>query len=83
MDDPETRVPLMNTMTAGVTAVRSTPEVADARDAARAFLGGLRQPAERPEAAATVVLVVSEPVTDALCHGGRWSWSAAAPAGGS
>ena len=70
MDDPETTLPLMNTMTAGVTVVRSTPEVADARDAARAFLGGLPQPAAGPEAAATVVLVVSELVTNALRHGG-------------
>ncbi|MDH6222235.1 ATP-binding protein [Streptomyces pseudovenezuelae] len=60
----------MNTMTASVTAVRSTPEVADARGATRAFLGGLRQPAGGPEAAATVVLVVSELVTNALRHGG-------------
>ena len=60
----------MNTVTASVTAVRSTPEVADARDATRAFLGGLRQPVGGPEVAATVVLVVSELVTNALRHGG-------------
>lgn len=47
-----------------------TPEVADACEAARAFLGGLRQPTAGPEAAVTVPLVVSELVTNAPRHGG-------------
>ena len=70
MDDPETRVTLMNTMTASATAVRSTTAVADARDAARAFLEGLRQSAVAPETADTVALVVFELVTNALRDGG-------------
>lgn len=70
MDDPQTRVTLMNMMTVNATTARSTGAVADARDAARAFLEGLRQPAVAPDAADTVVLVVSELVTNALRHGG-------------
>lgn len=66
MDDPRTRVTLMNMMTVNATSARSTGAVADARDAARAFLEGLRQPAVAPDAADTVVLVVSELVTNAL-----------------
>ncbi|WP_030980870.1 ATP-binding protein [Streptomyces sp. NRRL S-1824] len=60
----------MNMMTVNATTARSTGAVADARDAARAFLEGLRQPAVAPDAADTVVLVVSELVTNALRHGG-------------
>jgi hypothetical protein len=70
MDDPETGVTLMNTMTVNATTVRSTAAVADARATARAFLEDLRQPTIAPEAADTVVLVVSELVTIALRHGG-------------
>lgn len=70
MDDPRTRVALMNMMTVNATTVRCTGAVADARDAARAFLEGLRQPTVAPDAADTVVLVVSELVTNALRHGG-------------
>lgn len=43
MDDPETRVTLMNMMAVNATTVRSTTAVADARDTARAFLECLRQ----------------------------------------
>ncbi|WP_405784222.1 ATP-binding protein [Streptomyces sp. NBC_01378] len=60
----------MNTMAVNAATVRSTTAVADARDAARAFLEGLRQPAVAPETADTVVLVVSELITNALRHGG-------------
>ncbi|MFB0615774.1 ATP-binding protein [Streptomyces sp. AGS-58] len=60
----------MNTMTVDATTVRCPTAIADARDTARAFLQGLRQPAVAPDAADTVVLVVSELVTNALRHGG-------------
>ncbi|MEU3061836.1 ATP-binding protein [Streptomyces subrutilus] len=50
--------------------VCSTTAVAGARDTARTFLEGLRQPAVDPDTADTVVLVVSELVTNALRHGG-------------
>jgi anti-sigma regulatory factor (Ser/Thr protein kinase) len=70
MDDSETRVTLVITVTAGAAAVRPTTAIADARATARAFLEGLRQPAVAPDAADTVVLVVSELVTNALRHGG-------------
>ncbi|PWI08001.1 ATP-binding protein [Streptomyces sp. NWU339] len=60
----------MITVIAGAAAVRSATAVADARDTARAFLEGLRQPAVAPDAADTVVLVVSELVPHALRHGG-------------
>ncbi|MFJ2596522.1 ATP-binding protein [Streptomyces erythrochromogenes] len=60
----------MNTMAESVTTVLSTPAVADARDAARAFLDRLRQPAMATEAADTVVLVVSELATNAVRHRG-------------
>ncbi|MEU9313797.1 ATP-binding protein [Streptomyces sp. NPDC048256] len=60
----------MITTIAGAAAVRSTTAVADARDATRAFLEDLQQPAVAPDAADTVVLVVSELVTNALRHGG-------------
>jgi signal transduction histidine kinase len=60
----------MITVTAGAAAVRSTTAIADARDTAQAFLEGLQQPAVAPDAADTVVLVVSEFVTNALRHGG-------------
>jgi anti-sigma regulatory factor (Ser/Thr protein kinase) len=70
MDDSETRVTLMITMIASAAAVCSTTAIADARSTARAFLEGLQQPAVAPDAAGTVVLVVSELVTNALRHGG-------------
>lgn len=60
----------MNTMAESVTTVLSTAAVADARDAARAFLDRLRHPAMAAEAADTVVLVVSELATNAVRHGG-------------
>jgi anti-sigma regulatory factor (Ser/Thr protein kinase) len=60
----------MDTTTVNATTVRSTAAVADARATARVFLEDLRHPAVAPEAADTVVLVVSELVTNALRHGG-------------
>lgn len=60
----------MTTTSAERTAPRSLSAVAEARQAARAFLGALGQPAIGREQADTVVLVVSELVTNALRHGG-------------
>ncbi|AYV32048.1 ATP-binding protein [Streptomyces sp. CJ_13] len=60
----------MTTMSAERTALRSLSAVAQARQAARAFLEALGQPAISPDQADTVVLVVSELVTNALRHGG-------------
>ncbi|CAM5247074.1 ATP-binding protein [Streptomyces avidinii] len=60
----------MNTMAESVATVLSTADVAEARDAVRAVLDGLHQPAMAAEAADTVVLVVSELVTNAVRHGG-------------
>ncbi|MEY2233837.1 MULTISPECIES: ATP-binding protein [Streptomyces] len=60
----------MTTMSAERTALRSPSAVAGARQAARAFLEALGQPAIGREQADTVVLVVSELVTNALRHGG-------------
>ncbi|WP_327407113.1 ATP-binding protein [Streptomyces sp. NBC_01288] len=59
----------MSTMSVDVATVGSATSVAGARDSARAFLGGLDRPIAA-EAADTVVLVVSELVTNALRHGG-------------
>lgn len=70
MDYSETRVTLMITVPAGAAAVRSTTAIADARNRARAFLEGLQELAVAPDAADTVVLVVSELVTNALHRGG-------------
>lgn len=61
---------LVDTMSVNAAADRSATSVADARDATRAFLETLGQPGLAPEAADTVVLVVSELVTNALRHGG-------------
>ncbi|MFH8691180.1 ATP-binding protein [Streptomyces anulatus] len=47
-----------------------TPTVADAREKDRIFLETLREPALVPDTADTVILVVSELVTNALRHGG-------------
>ncbi|MFB0631290.1 ATP-binding protein [Streptomyces sp. AB3(2024)] len=60
----------MNTMAESVATVLSTADVAEARDAVRAVLDGLHQPVMAAEAADTVVLVVSELVTNAVRHGG-------------
>ncbi|MEV7425904.1 MULTISPECIES: ATP-binding protein [unclassified Streptomyces] len=61
----------MDTMCADATTARSaTSTVADPRETTRRFLEVLRQPAVAPEAADTVILVVSELVTNALRHGG-------------
>lgn len=60
----------MITMIAIAAAVRSPKAIADARATARAFLEGLQQPNVAPDAVDTVVLVVSELVTNALRHGG-------------
>ncbi|MFG2387192.1 ATP-binding protein [Streptomyces avermitilis] len=59
----------MHTMSVNVPTARSTTSIADARDSARDFLDGLVRPIAA-EAADTVVLVVSELVTNALRHGG-------------
>lgn len=69
-DEPETRVNPMDTMCVDATTIRSATAVADTRETTRAFLEALRQPAVGSEAADTVVLVVSELVTNALRHGG-------------
>ncbi|MFD3653492.1 ATP-binding protein [Streptomyces sp. NPDC058620] len=60
----------MDTMSVNVAPVRSAASIARARESARAFLERLAQPAIAAEAAETVVLVVSELVTNALRHGG-------------
>lgn len=60
----------MDTMCVDTTTVRSATAVADARQTARVFLEALRQSAIDPETADSVVLVVSELVTNALRHGG-------------
>ena len=60
----------MDTMSVDVATVRSAASVAGARENTRAFLAGLVQPAIAAETAETVVLVVSELVTNALRHGG-------------
>ena len=60
----------MDTMGVNVATVRSATSVAGAREGARDFLEGLGRPSIAAEAADTVVLVVSELVTDALRHGG-------------
>ncbi|MFJ2090336.1 ATP-binding protein [Streptomyces sp. NPDC087901] len=60
----------MDTMSVSVAAARSTASVAGARQSARDFLEGLLPPASAAETADTVVLVVSELVTNALRHGG-------------
>ncbi|MFJ6854494.1 ATP-binding protein [Streptomyces sp. NPDC091271] len=60
----------MDTMCGEAPTVRSATAVADAREATRVFLEALGQPAVDPEAADTIVLVVSELVTNALRHGG-------------
>ncbi|MGA4845742.1 ATP-binding protein [Streptomyces sp. G5(2025)] len=60
----------MDTMSVTVVPVRSAASVADARERTRDFLTGLPQPAIAAEAADTVVLAVSELVTNALRHGG-------------
>ncbi|MER5731803.1 ATP-binding protein [Streptomyces sp. NPDC002138] len=61
----------MTTMSADSTPLlRSATAVCEARRTARAFLEALWQPAIDPEHSDTVVLVVSELVTNALRHGG-------------
>ncbi|UUU39218.1 ATP-binding protein [Streptomyces sp. NBC_00162] len=60
----------MTTMSAECTALASLSAVGEARQAARTFLETLGQPAIEPEHADTVILVVSELVTNALRHGG-------------
>ncbi|MEU7005664.1 ATP-binding protein [Streptomyces sp. NPDC046332] len=59
----------MDTMSVDVATDRPAGSVAVACDSARSFLEGL-VPALASEAAETVVLVVSELVTNALRHGG-------------
>lgn len=59
----------MDTMTIDVAPARTTAPVADARAETQAFLDLLAHPIAA-EAADTVILVVSELVTNALRHGG-------------
>ncbi|MET9933348.1 MULTISPECIES: ATP-binding protein [unclassified Streptomyces] len=59
----------MDTMSVDITTGRPAGSIASARSSARHFLKGLI-PSLVPEAAETVVLVVSELVTNALRHGG-------------
>ncbi|MFD3413887.1 ATP-binding protein [Streptomyces cyaneofuscatus] len=59
----------MDTTSVNVSTLRSATSVAGARESTRGFLDGL-VPAIAAEAADTVVLVVSELVTNALRHGG-------------
>ncbi|WP_435971726.1 ATP-binding protein [Streptomyces sp. Qhu_M48] len=59
----------MDTMSVDVATDHPAGSVALARDSARNFLEKL-VPAPAPEAADTVILVVSELVTNALRHGG-------------
>lgn len=59
----------MDTMSVDVAAGRSAASPADARERARLFLDSLTRPLS-PEAAQSVVPVVSELVTNALRHGG-------------
>ncbi|MFK0179832.1 ATP-binding protein [Streptomyces xanthochromogenes] len=59
----------MDTMSLSATTVRSSAPVADARDSTWDFLEGLALPLAA-DAADTVVLVVSELVTNSLRHGG-------------
>ncbi|MFE3253547.1 ATP-binding protein [Streptomyces sp. NPDC059209] len=59
----------MDTVSVNVATVRSPTSIAGARESTRAFLEGLADPVAA-EAADTVVLVVSELVTNALRHGG-------------
>ncbi|MCW7991717.1 ATP-binding protein, partial [Streptomyces platensis subsp. clarensis] len=58
----------METMSVGIAIDHPAGSIARARDRARSFLDGL-MPALASEAADTVVLVVSELVTNALRHG--------------
>lgn len=59
----------MDTMSVNVATVRSATSAAGTRESARAFLDRLVHPIAT-EAADTVVLVVSELVTNTLRHGG-------------
>lgn len=59
----------MDTMSVDVTTVRSTASIAGTRDSTRNFLDRLVRPLAA-ETADTVVLVVSELVTNALRHAG-------------
>ncbi|MFE2185778.1 ATP-binding protein [Streptomyces sp. NPDC059455] len=61
----------MDTMSVNVATDLSMACIADTRRSAREFLAGLVQPAAgAAETADTVILVVSELVTNALRHGG-------------
>ncbi|MFD4880746.1 ATP-binding protein [Streptomyces sp. NPDC058420] len=59
----------MNTLSVNVASARSVTTVAHARESTQGFLEGLQHPLAA-EGADTVVLVVSELVTNALRHGG-------------
>ncbi|WLQ41119.1 ATP-binding protein [Streptomyces laculatispora] len=59
----------MDTVSANIATARSMASIADARERTRDFLQALVHPLA-VEAADTVVLVISELVTNALRHGG-------------
>ncbi|WP_392895588.1 ATP-binding protein [Streptomyces sp. LN699] len=59
----------MDTMSVTVTPARSSTSIADARESARHFLEDLPR-VITAEVAETVIMVVSELVTNALRHGG-------------
>lgn len=61
---------LMDTVSVSAAAECSANAVAGARDATRVFLGALGQQEIAPDDADSVILVVSELVTNALRHGG-------------
>ncbi|MFI7291954.1 ATP-binding protein [Streptomyces anulatus] len=60
----------MNTTRVDATVIRPTATIADAREKARSFLEALKEPALAAGMADTVILIVSELVTNALRHGG-------------
>ncbi|WP_409061199.1 ATP-binding protein [Streptomyces sp. SYP-A7185] len=60
----------MGTMSIDVAGIRSATSVAGARGSTREFLDRLQRPAVVADAADTVILAVSELVTNALRHGG-------------
>ncbi|MBB5939232.1 signal transduction histidine kinase [Streptomyces zagrosensis] len=62
-------VVLLDTMSVTVTPARSATSVADVRDSTRTLLEGLVHPIPA-ETADTVILVVSQLLTNALRHGG-------------
>jgi anti-sigma regulatory factor (Ser/Thr protein kinase) len=60
----------MDTISRDTATIHSPATVAESRESTRAFLEALQRPAVGSDAIDTVVLVVSELVTNALRHGG-------------